>query len=129
MCVGVCMCISHPVESLWVVREGVKGPDSQVSFFTLPASFLPSLPLSPLLAGEQVCAAFPLVSRDDVEEEAADQQEQRLSQGQLGSVSLRLLAAVPGREGGEGGQVKKKKVSPVFVAYGRLVLQLKLLSS
>lgn len=75
------------------------------------ASVLPSLPLSPLLAGEQVFAAFPLVSRDDVEEEAADQQEQRLSQGQLGSVSPRLLAAVPGREGGEGVQVKKKKKS------------------
>lgn len=81
-----------------MVREGVKGPDSQVSFFIPPSSFPSSLPLSPLLAGEQVCAAVPPVGRDDVEEEAADQQERRLSQGQLGSVSLRILAAVPASE-------------------------------
>lgn len=105
-----------------MVREGVKGPDSQVTHSHTPllpfaASVLPSLPLSPLLAGEQVFAAFPLVSRDDVEEEAADQQEQRLSQGQLGSVSPRLLAAVPGREAKECRLKKKKKsVSSVCLA-------------
>lgn len=38
------------------------------------------------------------VSRYDVEEEAADQQEQRQSQEHIGSVSPRLLPPAPGME-------------------------------